>query len=156
MKLNRFLLIVYSLLVFLTELCLGVFDWKVVGLYMETRKIGGIPCVPFYCTSPSWFLALAMLVAPLILGYLVVERYDFIREHAKGHLLFGLLVIPAGICGKPTGGGGVGVLYFVGLAAGLSYLLQGDHYRKNQLELVLLTLTWLFVGYAMVLKPWMC
>jgi len=151
---QKLLLPVYSLLVLIVELVLGT-SWKIVDLYMRTERIGRVPCVAFYCTEPSWILALAMMLSPLLLGYLLAERWDFLREHAKTHLLFGLLVLPAGMCGLSSGGF-LGVLYSNALAFGLAYYLQGEHYRGDLSELVLVSLTWLFTGWALALKPWAC
>ncbi|WP_297508991.1 hypothetical protein [Thermococcus sp.] len=145
---------VYSLLVLIVELFLGT-SWKIVDLYMKTERIGGVPCVAFYCIEPSWVLALAVLLSPLLLGYLFVERWDSLREHAKTHLLFGLLVLPAGMCSLSSGGF-LGVLYSNVLAAGLAYYLQDEHYRRNLPGLALVSVTWLFIGCVLALKPWAC
>ncbi|ASJ00420.1 hypothetical protein [Thermococcus gorgonarius] len=151
---RKLLLPLYSLLVLIVELVLGM-SWKIVDLYMKTERIGEAPCVAFYCTEPSWVLALAVLLSPVLLGYLFVERWDLIRGHAKTHLLFGLLVLPAGMCGLSSGGL-LGVLYSNVLAAGLAYYLQDEHYRRNLPELALVSVTWLFIGLVLALKPWAC
>ncbi|WP_232473576.1 hypothetical protein [Thermococcus profundus] len=89
--------VAYSLFVFLVEASLGIHR-KVADLYRTTQRVGGIPCVKFYCVTSTWILALAILIAPLLLSYLLLERYEAIREHAKSHLLFGLLLVPVGLC----------------------------------------------------------
>jgi hypothetical protein len=147
---------IYSLLVFLIETYLGIHR-KVTDLYQITQRVGGIPCVKFYCTTSSWILALAVLIAPLLLGYLLVERYEALREHAKTHLLFGLLLIPAGLCKTLYAGGFVKMLYFLSLATGLSYLLQREYYEKRLSELALVVVfIWFFTTSVLMLKPWAC
>jgi hypothetical protein len=149
------LLVAYSLFVFLVETSLGIHR-KVVALYQITQRVGGIPCVKFYCTTSSWILALAVLIAPLLLGYLLVERYEALREHAKTHLLFGLLLIPAGLCKTLYAGGFVTMLYFLSIATGLSYLLQREYYEKRLSELALVVFIWFFTTSALMLKPGVC
>ncbi|WP_456368560.1 hypothetical protein [Thermococcus sp.] len=154
MNLRKLLLPVYSLLVLIVELFLGT-SWKIVDLYMKTERIGGVPCVAFYCIEPSWVLALAVLLSPLLLSYLFVERWDSLREHAKTHFLFGLLVLPAGMCGLSPGGF-LGVLYSISLAISFAYYMRKEHYIRNPFELALVSITWLFIGWVLALKPWAC
>ncbi|BAD84409.1 hypothetical membrane protein [Thermococcus kodakarensis KOD1] len=149
------LLVAYSFFVFLVEASLGIHR-KVADLYLTTQRVGGIPCVKFYCVTSTWILALAILIAPLLLGYLLLERYEALREHAKSHLLFGLLLVPVGLCKTLYAGGFVTMLYFLSLATDLSYLLQQDYYEKRLHELALVVFTWFLTTSALMLKPWVC
>jgi hypothetical protein len=149
------LLVAYSLFVFLVEASLGIHR-KVADLYWTTQRVGGIPCVKFYCTTSTWILALAILITPLLLGYLLLERYEAIREHAKSHLLFGLLLVPVGLCKTLYAGGFVTMFYFLSLATGLSYLLQHEYYEKRLSELALVVFIWFFTTSVLMLKPWAC
>lgn len=149
------LLVAYSLFVFLVEASLGIHR-KVADLSRTTQRIGGIPCVKFYCVTSIWILALAILIAPLLLSYLLLERYEALREYAKSHLLFGILLVPVGLCKTLYGGGFVMMLIFLFLATGLSYILQRDYYEKRLHELALVVLTWFLTTSALMLKPWVC
>ncbi|MBP1912575.1 hypothetical protein [Thermococcus stetteri] len=150
------LLVAYSFLVFLLETYLGIGNWGIIGLYMITRRVGQNPCVPFYCVTSTWILAVAILIAPLIFGYLLLERYEALREHSKSHILFGLLLVPVGLCRTLNSGGLVTMLYFLSLATGLSYLLQRNYYEKHLPELALVGFTWFLITHALMLKPWAC
>lgn len=50
------LLVAYSFFVFLVEASLGIHR-KVADLYLTTQRVGGIPCVKFYCVTSTWILA---------------------------------------------------------------------------------------------------
>ncbi|AMQ18189.1 hypothetical protein [Thermococcus peptonophilus] len=150
------LVVVYSFLVFLLETYLGIGNWRIVGLYMTTRRVGQNPCVPFYCVTSTWILAVAILIAPLILGYLILERYETLREHAKSHLFFGLFLVPVGLCRTLNSANLVMMLYYLFIATGLSYLLQRDYYGKRLPELALVGFTWFLITHALMLKPWAC
>lgn len=155
MKRKPVFVVVYSLFVFFVETYLGIGNWKVVGLYITTRRVGQNPCLEFYCVKPTWILAVGLLIIPLILGYFVLRRYG-LKEHAESHLLFGLLLLPVGICKTLYGEGFVMMLYFLSLATGLSYILQRDYYEKRLHELALVVFTWFLTTLALMLKPWAC
>ncbi|MDK2854758.1 MAG: hypothetical protein PWQ92_1652 [Thermococcaceae archaeon] len=149
------LMVAYSFLIFLIETYLGIGNWRVVGLYMTTRRVGQNPCVEFYCVTSTWILAVGLLIIPLILGYFVLRRYG-LKEHAESHLLFGLLLLPVGICKTLYGEGFVMMLIFLFLATGLSYILQRDYYEKRLHELALVVFIWFLITRALMLKPWAC
>ncbi|MCO6040821.1 hypothetical protein [Thermococcus alcaliphilus] len=149
------LMVAYSLFVFFVETYFGIGNWKVVSLYMTTRRVGQDPCVAFYCVTSTWILAVGFLIIPLILGYFILRRYG-LKEHAGSHLLFGLLLLPVGICKKLYGEGFVMMLIFLFLATGLLYLLQRDYYEKRIDELALVVFTWFVTTSALMVKPWAC
>ncbi|HIH73404.1 MAG: Uncharacterized protein XD43_0968 [Thermococcales archaeon 44_46] len=149
------LMVAYSFLIFLIETYLGIGNWRVVGLYMTTRRVGQDPCVAFYCVTSTWILALAILIAPLLIAYLILGCYG-LKEFAKSHLLFGLLLVPVGICKTLYGGGFVMMLIFLSLATGLSYFLHRDYYEKRIDELALVVFTWFVTTSALMVKPWAC
>ncbi|NJE26901.1 hypothetical protein E3E22_09815 [Thermococcus sp. MV5] len=156
MNKKKLLMIPYSLFIFIVEAYLGIGNWKIVGLYMTTKRVGENPCVEFYCITPTWIFALAILILPLVIGYFLVERYEILREHAKSHLLFGLIVLPPSICTELSGGSELMILYGLALSTGLSFLLQRRHYEKQPFDLIPVVGTWFFIAYVLMIKPWVC